>query len=129
MATKKTGTSTTTTAKKIAPRQKRSAPEAPAVKTKNASAPLRTKKSPEKVSAKSATPAKAAKATQPVKPGQKAQPAPAKRAEVVAAPEKAPSQATTPSHAEIAARAAQIWRENGGTPFGNWLQAERELHA
>ena len=38
-------------------------------------------------------------------------------------------QASIPSRAAIAARAAEIWRETGGAPFDNWIRAERELGA
>lgn len=43
------------------------------------------------------------------------------------APKAASSAPKAPSHEQIAARAAEIWRETGGLPFDNWIRAEREL--
>lgn len=48
-------------------------------------------------------------------------------------PSRASAQAVgAPTHAEIASRAYQLWLEQGRPPDsaeGNWLEAERELHA
>lgn len=43
------------------------------------------------------------------------------------AAERATPTRAEPTHEQIAARAAEIWREHGGTPFENWIAAEREL--
>jgi len=98
MATKKTTTEKKSAgAKPRAPRQKKAATEA-------------------KVAPKVAAQAKAKKAAAPKSP----KPAAEAKAQKATAPAR-------PTHEQIAARAAEIWREKGGTHFDNWIQAEREL--
>jgi len=107
MSTDKTPKTTATKAGR-APRKKATSTEAAAPKTR-------------RTAAKKATP----------KPAPKKKAAPKAAARKAPAEKVAPKAAKTapmpPTHEQIAARAAEIWRETGGLPFDNWIRAEREL--
>jgi len=91
---------------------------------------MATKKSdtPTSSAAKPRSPRKKAKTTKAASTTARKPAAPRGRKKSATVPGSAPPAARRkPTHAEIAARASEIWREKGGSALENWLQAEREL--
>ncbi|MGE0641017.1 MAG: hypothetical protein AB7G12_10750 [Thermoanaerobaculia bacterium] len=130
MATRKTSKDSTNTTKTRAPRPKKSASDGPNATVKTAATPRRKKEGAESATAKRGAAAKSGQSAPSTKRGKSTKPAATAEPKVVAAvAAEVAAQPASPTHAEIAARAAEIWRESGGTPFSNWLQAERELRA
>lgn len=140
MATKKTSSKTTVSARATPKKLNGTTPTAPkpaktatAAQGEKASAPKVRKTARAEQGAVPAKIAKPAEAKQKVAaPRRKNAVAPVTKtqADTVAAPlAAAPPAPARPSRDEIAAHAAALWRQNGGPAFDNWIRAERELGA